>query len=1379
MHLYKIFVLTFAGSLTLSPYCRAADTHVDGADRRNDVEQSVSASVGWPGIVLRRLADGSTAIDVASNVLPTLRNNDLSFSSDSRLIKIGKVYAKDKSVVDLTKMLSGPVDSKVDLLLIQGDQQIVKALRRYVPETVQGAAQVYGPLLNISDLFTGRGDGTDELVQMGKNHHFSGNNFAAAPYFIAAATCPKFLFAPLYAEPSIALPSSLDFYARTGMLNRFDALATTTMKFSESRSENCTSEDAALLTECADVLARNGSLDKARTLHNRLLSKLPTVSLESKFSILLGRAALSENESSALECYKQALTLCAQSENLPQDFLLDTLHTIVSFSSKCKSWELARAAQLQVVDLSSKPEGWQRHLQCQKAVAAYLRLSQIYELSGDLILSQAALQKAASLYKEKLNDQEQILVERLGFPCLSEVQLHLAHSYTFSKQFDLALLEIEKAEKLVSDALGSDSPVVGEINKVKQALLGQKGGSVKQFTNLFAFLDGLKLQVTDASENGDSLLARQAYDCIATNPPKAAASINTLLEHELAKSSHTADNVTRLINLIASMNTVIGRQQALNMLRRLDTCFKGPGAHLSLNRLQQLTELALLTDGDSQDSPAYTYWTNLETLLDQLEFAQFNNRENNPSDSARKRFTRLLCVSYVYAFRGETDKALRLLKYVRKNYPTVSERDYSPLAYEAILYVLQNRMSDAQKLIDGLMVASSGSHFDNSKMLCALSSALYQTGYSELGLKVLAFDADPKLTNSKKVLAYQSALIKFRLGKFEDALSELGGDDSGITLSGQQNLNLRFLKAALFAETGKTDEAILTYLTVAGGGSAQSQAFEQAVRLAKTIKALPPTTIRVIIDSAQQQRRIFESGQGIENLKFISDLAKVQGFSSDSLNSLNAWLTSLEFAHGSVDDALASCRQRAKSLEDAHKPNASNEWANLARMYLGKGQYAEFTATMLHALTIYSGEFFNNSMYHPGNLRGDLGITSLIKARKFREAEQILKQCIAIRKTPGLTKCAYIEKSLLADLFIEEGNFEQAKTWAEALLLTFSEDGGVCSPHGSIMRGYLFYSVVDQFTDKKQFAIAQSLLDQATKTQLAVVGPRNALFIENYQSYAKLFAAKNNLSSAEEYARKALDLESWIGRSGNTGKISASLLASILRQEGKNTEADSISVTSLRPARRSQDWQKLYNTRYFHHSVAPELYANKAEEPLKQALSDAIELDGEGSASAKKAFDDLTKFYVQQMRYDDAEALQLRELRILDNQYGKCIEAKFGCMLNLAEIYLLVGKSEKALKFAQQIKTAPAAEVIYFHISKNQMRLAKVLYAVGEKDRALELARKVESFLLDTSRHAGFNPPDILDDCLHFMEHAGAIADTDALRKLQNSIAAQRYPQPK
>jgi len=487
-------------------------------------------------------------------------------------------------------------------------------------------------------------------------------------------------------------------------------------------------------------------------------------------------------------------------------------------------------------------------------------------------------------------------------------------------------------------------------------------------------------------------------------------------------------------------------------------------------------------------------------------------------------------------------------------------------------------------------------------------------------------------------------------------------------------------------------------------------------------------------------------------------------------------------------DPFADARKRAQALEDTGKPGASYEWASLARQYFDQQQYSQGTACMLHALSIHSAEYFNNGMYHPGNLRGDLGYTVLVKAKHFDDAEKILKKCLEAHKTFSYAKSAFIEKFLLSELFIEESRYDEAKKWADELLATFTQDDGICRRNGNCMRAFVFFSLVDEFTAKEQFRIARQLLDSATKIQLAETGPKNPLFIENYQSQAKLLEAQDQLPQAEEFARKALDLESWVGRSANSGRISSGMLVSILRKEGKSGEAEKISNLHPLPEDRSLYMANVYGVRSASdHSLPPERYVSTAEEPLKKILSERIRVFGEASTEALKSLNDLSRFYVQQKRYNEAEKVQLHQLQMLDEEYGKCNVPKVECYLDLAEIYMFENLKDKARHFAAMVTTLPTDEPVWIRTNfmKSTVRLANVWLYLGDTNKALEYAKIVEKTIVHTPHQIGYVDLDRrIDECADLMSRIGAMKDVDDLKQVKKDFhdpsiySAGRFPKP-
>jgi hypothetical protein len=1356
--------------------------------KKSDRSVIIASTAGDPGIQLKRLGNGMTTIQCRTNISPKLRNNPLFYYGDSLLIKIGDVYAKNKTVEELNKLLSGPINSKVEVVSIAGDQLVVKALNRYSPEELNEKEPICGSLLNMTNLITDARASNRDDGSMGEHYHLAGNDFVAAAYFVAAINPPKFTIPMLYDDGSKELPAAMDFFARTGMWNQFDNAARCCDEISANNSKNWSDTDCETLTKSADILAHNNKLKDAQAIYDKLYQNLSIASPQNKMHILKGRAEVIERkdgDGAALKCNQELAAFCTEKKAASLNDISEALESLVAYFTRTKHWDLAETEQSRIVELNKGPTGSSKIFEYQKNTAALLDLSGVYRSAGNYAKERDALQQSRDLYGKNLNTQEQIILERLGGSCLSDIGIKMAQSYCQDRQYAKASKEIDAVATIVSEALGSDGAIYSQLQAIKN-LLNEQVTSIdaSKVAAAFARLDNLQASGRVANDNvdaaADNQLAREASDEIARHSDRAYTKIETLTDHELAKTTHTADNITRLINLIRSVETPLNRKKAFNMLKRLDACFEEPDLAYSASRLFQETELALLSGNSAEHQTSVSCWTAVDSLLHDMESNEFGDRAKNSQVNDTIPLQATLGISYIYTFLQEPQKAFSLAKYAQK-YSAPRQDNLALTAYEAILFLQENKTDEARKRIALLRSARNQSHSDYSKMLIALSNILFQTGNTKQALEILDPNFSTANTGLEKILAERRALLKYKLGQYQEALAELKSNDSS-NLFADQTSNYSLLKAELLAKTGQPNEAVLVFLESPCWPRFRTTVFHQAIIQAKKIKSLPSETIKALIDAAQYQGAVMNAEQ-LADLAYIGSLAKSQKISNNATLNIDSQLSSAATAQEKTTGVLLGAQNRAQALENAGDNLASYEWANLARIYFSEKRYAEGTSAMLHALQLKSGEGFNNGMYHPGNLRGDLGFTQLLEAKRYDDAEKILKQSLATHKSLDYMKSGYIEKAFLAELFIQEGKFEEAKKWAEEVIFTLPSN---CELHSkrysdSLMNGYLFFDVVDEFISEKQFQIAQKLIDEATRIQLSVFGPRHALFLENYQSQAKLFLAQNRLSDAEAAARKALALEKWLGGSGNTGRITAALLASILRQEGHASEADQVSITNPVRIDLSPFRMKLYSNGAGRssHSPPPEIFAGTAEEPLKSLLADAVENDGEGTRTATEALTNLTKFYIQQKRYDEAEKVQLHQLQILDDQYGQCSQPKAACFLSLAEIYLSENKTDKAMKFASLIMSPPESEPPYDQ-PRTDMRYANVLFSTGKKLEAILVAKKVEKDLLDAhGRIMRIDWGQTINDCLRFMERAGLAEEVKKLKALQNPPSAEQLLPPR
>lgn len=1429
-------VLTSCAAQTLPPAARARpaesvykrlikDIGTSGDTNHAESNKDIGPA-GDTGVYLARSADGATLIRPRPCVDPIVQSQELSFCSNAYLLKIGDVYTKGRSIESLRGLLTSPSAAKLQITIVSGDRKEQRQLCRYAKETINERSRQFADLLKMRDLFIGWYGSNSDVERTCKSMILSGNNFLVAPFFIAVIKPPQFITPSLADDCTESLPDALDVFYRNGMFDRFDEVTATCLTLSEKYSQKPVlgrlGWDASTLAKCSMMLSERGQAKAAQTICERLNQYLLRLPAHSRIHVLLCRAYLLEqsNPAKALELYNQLSTTCDLYSSPDSDDTVDVRGRIVSYFVKTKHWNMAIAEQLKVLKLRQKASGWMIYSAYQDHVRALVDLSSIYYQSGAIDKSIASLQEALSIYDRELNLDEQILLERSFTICPSYIRLKLANIYAASGMTGLAIKEIATAKKLVADALGEKSPSSIRIAEIQELISAQKSPLQNAklsvaFSGIFGGDESLIKSATTNSTvygatssvvTGDCLwdttsgtlvtacagidssdqLARQAYDLAKSNPDKAYSIIKQILDLELAKKTLTADHVTRLINLTRFASKSGSKSRAIGILESLNRYLKRPVTETSANRLFVVAELAILAGSDKNTMTVPQNWQNLDELLTQMREQEFhyNSRGEDPTTikmrTQQHLLNDLICLSQVYAFLDEPSKALTILNHAESRYPAACKQDIAPTTYKALLYVLLGKMDEAKKLIAKIQSADNWSGSDYSSMLGALCATLVQNEQTELSLDLLSLDASPVIAPVKDMLAYRRAIVHYQNRNYQQAMYEINSVGSSLPLSGNQWFNFYFFKAELLARTRRQDAAIEAFAKMQARGNLQMLVLRRAASLARNIAIVPQATAEALVDSVLRVRTT-ATEEYIEVARTILRLAKASSVSEDKLAGLRQRIADLGGVQNITAEDILETKHRAQQLEAQRSPGASGEWAKLARLYFAEQKYDQGTDTMLHALTPTAGVYCGVGMYHPANVRGDLGLDTLLNAKKYMSAEKILKTSLESTKCSSLpyTRSGFIEKSLLCELFIAQDNVVEAKKWADSLLATLSERDALCASETGRMRAYLLFTIIDKFIEKKQFDIANALLDGARMSLRKQVGPSSEFFIECHQSQSRLYLAQNRLGEAEASARSALQLETWLDGSRNIGKTSAGLLASVLRKSGRNAEADRLSLSDKPLKRTIPDQVKLYGFNMNGgHGYQECPYASTAEEPLRAMLAEAIEDHGAGSRTTRIARNNLTRFYIQQKRYQDAEKQQLITLETLDAQYGLCAAPKGACFLYLSEIYLAQMQLDNAAAFASAIASAPEIEDTYDLIGP-RVRWAKILFAVGQSRRAVEIAREAEKSLLQIAPGYGSDDPEPnLRECLLIMQRAGASNDVAALKERLELITAGRVRKP-
>ena len=192
----------------------------------------------------------------------------------------------------MNSLLRGAPGTRVELTLLEGDNQVSRTVTRYTPEALNEKSFSHRYLSDLCNLFYGSINYDESYVRLGKVRHDEGDNFAAAPYFISAIKCPVFNVPMFDDDRNAALPESINFFACTGMYAQLDDAVQKCLTISNKPASQLTDADGRLLALCVEVLTRHGFFESARIIDDRLYKQQSTFSAETKMRVLVGLASV-------------------------------------------------------------------------------------------------------------------------------------------------------------------------------------------------------------------------------------------------------------------------------------------------------------------------------------------------------------------------------------------------------------------------------------------------------------------------------------------------------------------------------------------------------------------------------------------------------------------------------------------------------------------------------------------------------------------------------------------------------------------------------------------------------------------------------------------------------------------------------------------------------------------------------------------------------------------------------------------------------------------------------------------------------------------------------------------------------------------------------
>ena len=326
---------------------------------------SATANTGNTGLNLTVTPNGSISFNIDSRLPAQLTADDLYFSSDCVLLKVDNNYVRGRSIDELNVMLSGPANSKVSITYLEGDVVKTKLLVRYTLDKFVNNNQNLGKFFEkgraLETLLNGSYTVGAFQLREAKSLDEQGYDFLAAPYFVVATGASKFRFGSFYDDYVTAVPEALDFFAQTGMLKLFNKTKEKAVNIASSLPNGCRASDAIALAKASCVLADIGDTTDARAIDEKLYKISSHLPPQSRMRVLRSYAFLLEqfkNFKAAQTINDELLEACLHFSTEPDDFLLEMLKSVVSYSVRSSSAEIGIKAQSEVVRLTNKASAY-------------------------------------------------------------------------------------------------------------------------------------------------------------------------------------------------------------------------------------------------------------------------------------------------------------------------------------------------------------------------------------------------------------------------------------------------------------------------------------------------------------------------------------------------------------------------------------------------------------------------------------------------------------------------------------------------------------------------------------------------------------------------------------------------------------------------------------------------------------------------------------------------------------------------------------------------------------------------------------------------------------------------------------------------------------
>ncbi len=965
------------------------------------------------------------------------------------------------------------------------------------------------------------------------------------------------------------------------------------------------------------------------------------------------------------------------------------------------------------------------------------KLASLQENAKEYDMAIKTLQKVLDYYNEKLSIAQQNDLERLpgDSKTASEIERKLGESLFKKDETDAAVAHQEGAVKRIERALGLEScylraPLL-ELANSYQAM-GKTVEAEKARARAKA-LDPLpETETTEMIEKRDRKVMLSAYKSIQAKDTAASRTATAML----LKAYEDA---------CASTNSERQRQQFINALTYFNSLYIDQNNYEEANKLSEQIRLATRKSGEVQavvlallteraisaeqlKLKKEECWSELEKALEEARTAdpRGSSRTNKPLapaidssvPAAPETVEDLRRWAMAYSFNGDYKRAASLLERAYSlsqsgnHFSEDNSSNTSPVLL-ADLAIIHLNLGDSSKTKIYLAKLLSGRQ--NLGAPTVLKIALLAKTYLNQGQvkesENLLNEAINKVTFSNISNSSNADVKVFVPGLYQWKLAELQIQNNRLE---QQLLNAALAQykmappTKLLVITADNNYSRGAYLDAArqyvqaqkyydlmhvqldpSTADLKQQLLTKALIAADKSKQLPEKEMLEILTKLADS---LVSNKRQEAAKLYERAMILLPTESKERATLAMRLAQLSVGNPEKTDEYISKQQQAAELAEASGNYYAYEiWRQKAITELRAKQTDKALASLGRAIQLYKNlskhqETFRTLLTN----RENTAVAELIKLKLNSQAERLIKEAAEATNAvygPNSDEAA-ISLIELANFYAAEGQSDKAIAIAENTLNIYLHNeaqlplNSTSDIHEAIRR---LYDTADLIAEKHQAQKAIDLVTKLLSIQNKKLPAKNAQIGLTLMELGRLYRKAGKLDQAEPLYKKAIEIKQELYGNGRMSRYEIGEYTDVLRQLGKNEEADRLSTLSIVSKSNTEMSLKLMKLQGDERRLEMRREHEQPQILLEQAYALAKSESPYGS-SAMRALEQLAQFHVRQKHYDKAEEAYKKLIEIFTLDASTSNRQRTKTMLSLTKLYVMTDKKKDAAEMLRQAK---------------------------------------------------------------------------------------------